>query len=168
MSTTKYHLAQVNIARMLAPLDDPLMAEFVARLDEINALADRSPGFVWRLQTEEGNATDLRPYEDERILVNMSVWESLEHLKAYVYKSGHAQVMRQRRQWFEKFEGMYLALWWVKAGHIPTVEEAKHRLEYLSEHGESQHVFTFRKPFPPPDVSPDNFSASAFEPRPAI
>jgi heme-degrading monooxygenase HmoA len=167
MSSTKYHLAQVNIGRMLAPLDDPLIAEFVARLDEINALADRSSGFVWRLQTEQGNATALRPYDDERILVNMSVWESLEHLKAYVYKSAHAEVMRQRRQWFEKFEGMYLALWWVKAGHIPTVAEAKRRLEYLSEYGESVQVFTFKKPFPPPGVSPDNFTVTVFDPCPA-
>jgi heme-degrading monooxygenase HmoA len=167
MPSPKYHLAQVNIARMLAPLDDPLMAEFVARLDEINALADESPGFVWRLQTEEGNATDLRPYDDERILVNMSAWESLEDLKAYVYKSAHAQVMRQRRQWFEKFEGLYMALWWVKAGHLPTVQEAKQRLEYLAEHGESAYVFTFSKPFPPPNVSPDNFTVTSFEPCPA-
>ncbi len=167
MSSTKYHLAQVNIGRMLAPLDDPLVAEFVARLDEINALADGSPGFVWRLQTEQGNATSLRPYDDERILVNMSVWESLEYLKAYVYKSAHVEVMRQRRQWFEKFEGMYLALWWVKAGHIPTVAEAKRRLEYLSEYGESAHVFTFKQPFPPPDVSPDNFTVTVFDPCPA-
>src|SRR5574341_824674 len=101
MSST-YPLAQVNIGRILAPLDGPIMAGFVARLDEINALADESPGLVWRLQTEEGNATDLRPYDDDRILVNMSVWESLEDLKAYVYKSVHAEVMRQRRQWFEK------------------------------------------------------------------
>jgi hypothetical protein len=167
MSSTKYHLAQVNIGRIVAPLDGPIMAGFVARLDEINALADGNPGFVWRLQTEEGNATDLRPYDDDRILVNMSVWESLEQLKAYVYKSAHAEVMRQRRQWFEKFEGMYMALWWVKAGHIPTIAEAKQRLEYLNEHGESSYAFTFRKPFSPPDVLPDNFAVTAFEPCPA-
>ncbi|MBE7552094.1 MAG: DUF3291 domain-containing protein [Anaerolineales bacterium] len=167
MASTQYHLAQVNIGRIVAPLDDPLLAGFVARLDEINALADHSPGFVWRLQTEAGNATDLRPYEDERILVNMSVWESLEHLKTYVYKSAHVQVMRQRRQWFEKFEGMYMALWWVKAGHLPTVQEAKQRLEYLAEHGESPYVFTFSKPFPPPHGSLDNFSVTSFEPCPA-
>ncbi|MCK6623977.1 MAG: DUF3291 domain-containing protein [Anaerolineae bacterium] len=165
--SSKYHLAQVNIGRILAPLDGPLMAGFVARLDEINALADGTPGFVWRLQTEEGNATDLRPYDDDRILVNMSVWESLEDLKAYVYKSAHAEVMRQRRQWFEKFEGMYMTLWWVKAGHIPTVAEAKRRLEYLSEHGPSAHAFTFKQPFPPPDVAPENFSVTLFDPCPA-
>ena len=122
---------------------------------------------MWRLQTEEGNATALRPYEDERILVNMSVWGSLEHLKAYVYKSAHTEVMRRRRQWFEKFEGMYVALWWVKAGHRPTVVEAKRRLDYLSEHGVSEYAFTFRQPFPPPDVAPDNFAVTIFEPCPA-
>ncbi|MCL4297921.1 MAG: DUF3291 domain-containing protein [Anaerolineae bacterium] len=167
MSSPTYHLAQVNIGRIVAPLDDPLLAGFVARLDEINALADRSPGFVWRLQTEEGNATDLRPYDDDRILVNMSVWESLEHLKAYVYRSAHVEVMRQRRQWFEKFEGMYMALWWVKAGHLPTVQEARQRLEYLAEHGASADAFTFSQPFPPPDASPGNFTVTTFEPCPA-
>src|SRR5215813_12554389 len=126
---TNYHLAQVNIARMLAPLEDPLMADFVALSDEINALADRSPGFVWRLQTESGNATYIRPYEDDRILVNLSVWETVEHLKEYVYRSAHAGVMRRRRQWFEKFDGAYTALWWVEAGHIPKVVEAKERLD---------------------------------------
>ncbi|GAB4414365.1 MAG: DUF3291 domain-containing protein [Anaerolineae bacterium] len=164
---SQYHLAQVNIGRILAPLDDSIMAGFVARLDEINALADGTPGFVWRLQTEEGNATDLRPYDDDRILVNMSVWESLEDLKAYVYKSAHAEVMRQRRQWFEKFEGMYMALWWVKAGHMPTVAEAKRRLEYLSEHGPSAHAFTFKQPFPPPGVATGNFTVTSFDPCPA-
>lgn len=167
MLSSNYHLAQINIARMLAPLDDPLLAGFVARLDEINALADGSPGFVWRLQTEGGNATALRPYEDERILVNMSVWESLEHLKAYVYKSRHVEVMRQRRQWFEKFEGMYMAMWWIKAGHLPTVLETRQRLEYLTQHGESAYAFTFRQPFPPPDVALDKFSVTDFEPCPA-
>jgi hypothetical protein len=164
---TQYHLAQINIGRVLAPVDDPLLAGFMAKLDEINALADQSPGFVWRLQTEEGNATALRPYADERVLVNMSVWESLEPLKAYVYQSAHVEVMRQRRQWFEKFEGMYMALWWVKAGHRPTVVEAKQRLEYLNEHGATAHAFTFKQPFPPPNVSPDNFTVSVFEPCPA-
>ena len=140
-----YHLAQVNIARMLAPLEEPLMAGFVARLDEINALADRSPGFVWRLQTEAGNATYIRPYEDDRIIVNLSLWESAEHLKEYVYRSAHAELMRGRNQWFEKFDGPYMALWWVEAGHIPTVEEAKERLDHLHKHGESEFTFSFKR-----------------------
>lgn len=110
MSSMKYHIAQVNIALMKAPLEDPLMEEFVASLDEINALADSSPGFIWRLQTTQGNATDLRPYGDDRILFNLSVWESLEPLQTYVYKSAHGEVMRKRRQWFEKFEGMFCSM----------------------------------------------------------
>lgn len=157
MTSQPYHLAQVNIARMHAPLDDPIMAEFVARLAEINALADRSAGFVWRLQTEDGDATYLRPYDDDRILFNLSVWESIEQLKDYVYKSVHSEVMRQRRQWFEKFDGIYSALWWVEAGHIPTVAEAKQRLEYLQKHGETTHAFTFKRSFPPGASAGANF-----------
>src|SRR5580704_10422075 len=109
----KYRIAQVNIGRVRAQLDDPLMAGFVARLDEINALADSAPGFVWRLQTPEGNNTYLRPYEDCRMLLNMSVWESVEELKHYVYKTAHAELLRQRHEWFEKI-AMYAALWWVQ------------------------------------------------------
>jgi Domain of unknown function (DUF3291) len=149
MVSSPYHIAQVNIAHMRGSLDDPIMAEFVSFLDEINVLADRSPGFVWRLQNEAGNATYLRPYADDRILFNLSVWQSIEQLKEYVYKSAHGDVMRRRREWFEKFDGMYMALWWVKAGHIPTVEEAKQRLDYLREHGESVQAFTFKNIFPP-------------------
>jgi hypothetical protein len=143
------HLAQVNIARMLAPLEDPLMAGFVARLDEINALADRSPGFVWRLQTEAGNATYIRPYEDDRIIFNLSVWESVEHLKEFIYRSAHAELMRGRNQWFEKFDGPYMALWLIEAGHIPTVEEAKERLDHLRKHGESEFAFSFKRVYAP-------------------
>lgn len=146
--TTQFHIAQLNIARILYPLDTPEMAGFVNRLDEINALADSSPGFVWRLQTEEGNATELRPFPDDRILVNMSVWESLDSLKEYVYKTAHSEVMRQRRQWFEKFEGAYMVMWWVPAGHIPTVAEAKERLEHLQTHGDTGWAFGWKRPFP--------------------
>src|SRR5688500_12650815 len=112
-----FHLAQVNVARMKEPLESAAMSGFVARLDEINALADRSPGFVWRLQTSEGNATYLRPYDDDRILFNLSVWESAEALRAYVYGGAHAELLRQRHQWFSRFEAAYMALWWVPAGH---------------------------------------------------
>lgn len=167
MTSRNYYIAQVNIASMKAPLNDPIMAEFVAALDEINALADRSPGFVWRLQSDEGNATNLRPYNDDRILFNLSAWESLEQLQAYVYKSAHTQVMRRRRQWFEKFEGMYLALWWIEVGHIPTVAEAKQRLEYLNKHGESEWAFTFKRPFPSPYEAPEQFVVPPFDPCPA-
>jgi hypothetical protein len=146
---TDVHLAQINIGRMKGPLDGPVMAGFMGRLAELNALADRSPGFVWRLQGDEGNNTYLRPYQDERIIVNMSVWETFEHLRAYVYGSAHAELLKQRRDWFEKFDGVMLALWWVPAGHIPTIEEAKQRLASLEREGPTQFAFTFRTTFPP-------------------
>lgn len=149
-----YQLAQVNIGRLLAPVDDPLIAGFVARLDEINALADNSPGFVWRLQSSEGNATNFRPYEDEQILLNMSVWTSLETYTNYVYKTAHREVMQMRRQWFERFDGPYTAVWWVPAGHIPTIEEAKERLAYLRAHGATPFAFTIKQPFPPEENMP--------------
>ncbi len=142
-----YHLAQLNIARMLAPINDPLLAEFVANLERINELADHAPGFVWRLQSESGNATDLRPFEDDLILVNMSVWESLASLKEYVYKSAHAEIMRKRRQWFEKTEEAFTVLWWIPAGTIPTIADAKERLQHLRCHGETAHAFSFRRNF---------------------
>jgi uncharacterized protein DUF3291 len=163
-----YHIAQVNIGRVIAPIDDPIMAGFVARLDELNALADHSPGFRWRLQTEEGNATYFRPYDDDRILVNLSVWDSIEQLKEYVYKTAHNEVMRQRREWFEKFDGMFMALWWVRAGHIPTIAEAKQRLDYLREHGATCHAFTFRQTFEPDDCKDEDFKPAALRPCPAI
>jgi heme-degrading monooxygenase HmoA len=145
---TAYHLAQVNIARLLAPIDDPLLAEFVANLGPINALADSAPGFVWRFQTDQGDATSVRPYDDERIIVNFSVWESVEALRAYVYKSAHAEIMRKRRQWFAKMGDSYMALWWVPAGHIPTWAEAQARLEAIQQ-GETPYAFSFRRLFPP-------------------
>lgn len=146
---TTHHLAQINIARALAPMDSETMSGFVARLDEINALADGSPGFVWRLQSEAGNATDYRPYDDDRILLNMSVWESLAHLKGYVYRTAHAEVLRQRRQWFAQFEKPFAALWWVPAGHVPTIDEAKERLAALQERGPTAYAFDFRTTFFP-------------------
>lgn len=146
---TRTHLAQVNVARMKAPLSEPLMAGFVGRLDEINALADRSLGFVWRLQTAAGNATDLRPYGDDLIIVNLSVWESIEDLQAFVYRTAHIEVLRKRYDWFEKFDGAYVALWWVPADHIPSVDEAKERLAHLTAHGPTPFAFTFHVCFQP-------------------
>jgi len=143
------HLAQINIARAKAPLDTPTMAGFMSRLDEINALADRSAGFVWRLQGGAGNNTYLRPYEDQRIIVNLSVWETVEHLRGYVYSSAHAELLKQRREWFDKFEGAMTALWWIPAGHIPSIEEAKQRLASIEHNGPTVFAFTFKKLFPP-------------------
>jgi hypothetical protein len=162
----KFHIAQVNIGRIKAPLDSEIMAGFVSRLDEINALADRSEGFVWRLQTEAGNATYLRPYDDDRILVNMSVWESVEALKAYVYRTAHAELLRDRSQWFEKFETAYMALWWVPAGHTPSIDEAKKRLAHLEANGPSQFAFTFRSIHPPDEEFLSSLDWSMFRPCP--
>ncbi len=161
------HIAQVNIARMKAPLEDPVMAGFVARLEEINALADRSPGFVWRLQTTDGNATYLRPYDDDRILFNLSVWETVEQLKRYVYYSAHVEVLRQRQAWFEKFAGAYVALWWVPQGRLPGVDEAKQRLAHLEAHGPTQFAFTFKKVFAPDEAFVQSIDWSSFKPCPA-
>ena len=142
------HLAQVNIATLRFPLDGPELAGFVAELEPINALADASPGFVWRLQTEDGDATAIRPYDDDRVMVNLSVWESFESLRAFVYSTRHLEVMRHRRAWFSRMADPYLALWWVPAGTVPTVAEAKRRLELLAGRGPGPGAFSFRVPFP--------------------
>lgn len=150
MSDPAFHLAQVNIGRARGEMTDPIMAGFAARLEEINALAERSPGFVWRLQTEDGDATAVRPYPgDNRIMINMSVWTDLGALRAYVFRSDHAEVMRNRREWFERFERVYVAMWWVPAGHRPTVAEAVERLAHLEAHGPTAYAFGFAQPFGP-------------------
>ena len=146
----RWQLAQVNIAMLRAPLDSPQLAGFVAGLEPINRLADQSPGFVWRLQTPEGDATALRPYDDERIMINLSVWESVEALWDFVYATRHLDLLRRRREFFTRPDGAYLALWWVPAGHVPTVEEAKDRLRLLAGRGPSPDAFTFRERFPAP------------------
>jgi Domain of unknown function (DUF3291) len=148
-----HHLAQVNLATLRAPLDGPELAGFVAKLEPINALADAHPGFVWRLQTEDGDATAIRPFDDDRILVNLSVWESLEALRAFVYASRHLDVMRRRREWFHRMADPYLALWWLPAGAIPTVAQARDRLELLGRQGPTPAAFTFRTPFPAPTAA---------------
>ncbi|HEX6565118.1 MAG TPA: DUF3291 domain-containing protein [Chthoniobacterales bacterium] len=152
-ASSRWHLAQLNIGRVRAPMTDPLMAGFVAELESVNALADSAPGFVWRLQTEAGDATAIRPYDDDTILINMSVWETVEALKAYVYRTHHADVMRQREKWFERLDTYFIALWWVPAGTIPTVLEAKLRLDHLRQNGESPYAFSFKKVLPPPTES---------------
>jgi hypothetical protein len=136
---------------MVAPMTDPVMADFVANLAPINALADISPGFVWRFQTEQGDATAVRPYDDDRIIINLSVWEGLTSLRDFVYRSAHADIMKRRREWFDHFTDAYVALWWVHAAHRPTVAEATARLEHLKLHGPSPEAFTFREFYPAPD-----------------
>lgn len=145
-----YHLAQLNIAQMAAPLDDPLMAGFVAQLAAVNALADISPGFVWRLQEASGDATALRVFNDPLILINMSVWESIESLSAYVYQGAHRAVLQRRREWFRRADGPTTVLWWVPAGHQPSVEEAKDRLDRLRVQGPTVTAFTFATSYPIP------------------
>jgi hypothetical protein len=147
--TSAYRLAQINLARMVAPIDSPKLADFVAQLADINALADRSPGFVWRLQSAAGDATAIRAFDDPLVLVNMSVWESVEALHAYVYRSAHSALLRDRKRWFQKYDGPYYALWWIHQGHIPTIEEGKARLDHLATYGATQHAFWFGEPFPP-------------------
>lgn len=146
---SSHDLAQLNIARLLAPIDSPQLAEFVANLERINALAEEAPGFVWRLQTEEGNATAIRHFGDE-VIVNMSVWKDVESLYAYVYRSGHMEVFRRRQEWFDRMRGSHLVLWWVPAGDRPSLSDAESRLDRLREHGSTPDAFTFKKVFPPP------------------
>jgi hypothetical protein len=163
-----YHIAQVNIGRIRAPLDDPTMAGFVNRLAEINALADADPGFVWRLQTEEGNATYFRPYNDDQwMLLNMSVWSDVTSLRRYVYQTAHRELLRERHAWFEKLSGLYMALWWVPAGHIPGIDEAKKRLAHLEAHGPTQYAFTFQRIFEPDDAFQHSIDWAGFTPCPA-
>jgi hypothetical protein len=145
----RHHLAQVNVGRLLAPLDSPQLADFVAWLEPINALADGSPGFVWRLQTEAGDATGIRPFDDERVMINLSVWESMQALWNYAYASRHLDVLRRRREWFERMVVPSLALWWMPAGTVPTVGEALERLERLERDGPGPEAFTFKAPWAP-------------------
>lgn len=146
-----YHLAQINIGKLKAPIDAPETADFKNNLDRINALAESSPGFVWRLTGEGNNATDLVAFDDPLIITNLSVWESPAALGAFVYRSGHIEIMRRRAEWFEPLE-VFMALWWVPAGHEPTVAEAVARLDLLRRQGPGPDAFTFREPYPAPDA----------------
>jgi Domain of unknown function (DUF3291) len=139
-----FHLAQVNIAKLKESIDSPLLTDFVVKLDEINALAEQSKGFVWRLKGENENATALRVFEDEMMIINMSVWETMEDLKDFTYKTAHSGVMKDRLRWFEKPQDAHLALWWILAGHIPTPQEAKERLASINKNDSTAFAFTFK------------------------
>ena len=152
MST--YEVAHLNIAITKGAMDSPVMADFAANLERINALADSSPGFVWRLETEEGDATAIRLFEHENLLINMSVWRDIESLNEFVYNSDHVGFMRGRKQWFEPMREAFLVLWWVRKGHRPRIEEAGAKLELLRTKGPSPDRFTFRQTFAPPDTMP--------------
>jgi hypothetical protein len=146
----QYHIAQYNIARLVAPLDDPRVADFVDNLDRLNKLADAAPGFVWRHQDENGNSTGTRVRGDPLIVINFTVWETIESLFEYAYRSDHVEMYRRRREWFELLREAPLVLWWIPAGYIPSVEEGEERLDYLRAHGPTPRAFTFKQRFPPP------------------
>ncbi len=141
-------LAQVNIARLKAPLDSPLLKDFVDGLDPVNAVADAADGFVWRLKSDGGDATDISVFGDKWLIINMSVWRDLPSLTSFMYTGLHRELLARRREWFEKADEAMAALWWVPAGHEPTVAEAEERLLHLREHGPTQHAFSLRTTFP--------------------
>jgi len=158
----RWHLAQVNIGRLIAPQGDPRVAPFFAALDRINALAEASAGFVWRLKGDGNDATSLQPTPDPLVIPNMSVWEDADSLFAFVYRSAHTPEMARRREYFGRFDGAYQALWWIPAGSIPTVEDAMAKLWLLDRYGPCPQAFTFKARFPAPgtghapiDMQPD-------------
>jgi len=143
----KMHLAQLNIAFAKAAMDDPVMQDFVAQLDEVNAEAEQSPGFIWRLQTDEGNATDIRVLNNDEVIINLSVWQSIESLKNFLYSGQHLKVLQNKAAWFEKMSSAHLVLWWVPEGHTPNIDEALMKLSFINEYGPTAEAFTFAKPF---------------------
>ena len=148
------HLAAFNIARLRAPMDDPQIDDFRNNLDRINALAEDSPGFVWRLQDDTGNATGIKPFGDDLEIVNLSVWESIDALADFTYRTGHVDFLRRRREFFEAPTQAIVCLWWIPEGTVPTVEDAIGRLQHLREHGPTAEAFTFRHRFEPGDAEP--------------
>lgn len=145
-----HHLANMNIARFRYEPDDPRLADFIGNLDHINSLAESTDGFVWRLKDDAGNALAFRAYEDPRIILNLSVWTSRESLQSFAYRSEHVVFFRRRHEWFEPMEHPAMALWWIPAGHHPSLLEARHRLEHLIARGPSPEAFTFKDHFPSP------------------
>lgn len=145
----EYHIAQFNIAKAKAELESETMSGFVARLDEINELGESSPGFVWRLKGDKGDAEVLRVFRDPLYVANLTLWESLESLRDFVYKTVHVELIRDREAWFHKMGESHMVLWWVPAGHIPTVEEAREKLGHIRRHGPGPEAFTFGKAFAP-------------------
>ena len=143
----KGYLSQINIAKMQAPIDSPIMADFVSNLDNINALAEKSEGFVWRLKDDNNNATSIKIFNDDFLIVNMSVWKNADALFQFVYQSNHVEIFKRRKEWFEKMQEMHMALWYIPEGHLPTVSEATERLSYLRSNGETPFAFSFKKRF---------------------
>ena len=164
---SNHELAQLNIGIIKGPMDSPVMADFAANLDRINALAEGSPGFIWRLKTDDGDATAIRPFENENMLVNMSVWRDVESLNNYVYGSAHVDMMRRRREWFERMQEFFVVLWWVRSGERPRVDDAIAKLELLRTKGPSPEAFTFLQTFGPPDETSLMPTTSPTTPSPA-
>jgi hypothetical protein len=148
---SQYQLAQLNLAKAKFPLDSKALRGFTDNLDRINLLAENSLGFIWRLQTEDGDATGIDHFGADTI-VNMSVWQDIESLHNYVYRSAHIEVMSRRKEWFHRFESVYAVLWWVELGHLPSLEESEQRLASLASKGPTSCAFTFKQSFPPPDL----------------
>ena len=148
----KYHLAQVNIGKILAPMDSPQMSEFKNNLDRINALAEASEGFIWRLKDDNNNATSIKVFEDDFMLINMSVWKDIDVLYKYVYESAHMEYLKNRKAWFEKLADKYMALWWIPESHIPTPLEAIERINHIRQFGETAFAFGFKKRFTPEEA----------------
>jgi Domain of unknown function (DUF3291) len=148
---SKYQLAEINIARMRGVnIDDPVMKEFVDNLDKVNTIAESSEGFVWRLKDENNNATNFNPYNYEQVIINISVWESIEALENFMYKTLHSDFLKRRKDWFQKFGKAYFAMWWIPEGHYPNIQEAVDKLDYLQKNGASNLVFDFKNKYPMP------------------
>ncbi|WP_427920007.1 DUF3291 domain-containing protein [Streptomyces sp. cg40] len=154
LTVPAYELAQVNIGRLQFPLDSPELKDFVDALDPVNAVADAAGGFVWRLQSDSGNATDVPVLGDEWLIINMSVWRDTDALTAFMYQGRHRELLARRREWFERMREAMAALWWVPAGHRPTVAEAEERVLHLRAHGPTPYAFTLRTSFPPQGAEP--------------
>ncbi len=135
------HLAQLNVGKLRYNQDDPRVADFMSNLDRINAVAERTPGFVWRLQDESGNATSIVAFDDPKLLVNLSVWENPQALEQFVWQTVHKQFYVRRGEWFEVMDKMHFVMWWIEPGHLPTTVEARERLEHLWAHGTSDYAF---------------------------
>ena len=148
----KYQLAEINIARMKgASINDPIMKEFVDNLDKVNKLAEISPGFVWRFKDDSNNATSFNPYNDEQVIINISVWESIEYLENYMYKTLHADFLKRRKEWFHRYGKVSMAMWWTPTGKFPTVQEAVDHLDYLEKNGATEKAFDFKTKFNCPE-----------------
>jgi len=151
---SQYFIAEINIAKMKGvDINDPIMKEFVENLDAVNQIAEKSEGFVWRLKDENNNATSLNPYNDETIIINVSVWKSIETLENFMYRTFHSDFLKRRKEWFLTYGSAHTAMWWIPEGHIPTMQEAVDKLSFLQTNGPSPNSFDFRHKFPAPSVS---------------